>query len=118
MTFRHFIAAVLATLSFAAAAAVDANKASQAELESVKGIGPALSSKIVAARQQSNFKDWGDMLDRVAGLGERNAQKLSSNGLTVAGAGYTASADVAKPARSPRAENERKVEGERKAKTQ
>jgi competence protein ComEA len=103
---RQLIAVVLATLSLAAAAAVDANKASQAELESVKGVGPALSGKIIAARQKAAFKDWSDMVDRVAGMGPGNAARLSQNGLTVAGSAYAApgaakaeAADSRKPGR-------------------
>ena len=43
MKFRLLIASVLAAFAFAAQASVDVNKASQAELETVKGIGPASS---------------------------------------------------------------------------
>ena len=44
---RNLIASVLAVFAFNAFAAVDVNRANQAELETVKGIGPGLSSKIL-----------------------------------------------------------------------
>lgn len=89
------LAACLATLPLAAAAAVDVNRASVAELESVKGIGPALSAKISAARQQAPFKDWADLVERVGGLGPASAVRLSQAGLTVAGAAYAGGAAAA-----------------------
>jgi competence protein ComEA len=85
---RATVNAALATLVVmggAAYAAVDANKASQAELEAVKGIGPALSSKIVVARKTAAFKNWDDFVTRVQGVGQGSAAKLASNGLTVNG---------------------------------
>lgn len=102
MSIRHLMAALLATLSFAAAAAVDVNQASRAELESVKGIGPALSGKILAARDESRFKDWADLVDRVSGLGPGTANRLSAQGLTVGGSAY-ASAVAAAPAEARKA---------------
>jgi competence protein ComEA len=92
MFIRQLAAALLAALSLAALpamAAVDANQASQPELETVKGIGPGLSGKIVAARQQSAFKDWLDLVDRVGGVGPGNAARFSQAGLTVAGKPYS-----------------------------
>jgi competence protein ComEA len=88
--FRSFLATVLATLALNAFAAVDVNKASQAELESVKGIGPGLSTKILDARKAAAFKDWGDFVDRVGGVGPGNAARFSQAGLTVGGQAYTA----------------------------
>ncbi len=82
---------LLALAASPAARAADANQASAAELEAVKGIGPALSGKILAARQKGTFKTWADLVDRVSGLGPGNAVRLSQNGLTVAGAPYAAS---------------------------
>jgi DNA uptake protein ComE-like DNA-binding protein len=58
-----------AALALNAFAAVDVNQASQAELETVKGIGPGLSSKILDARKASSFKDWTDFVERVSGIG-------------------------------------------------
>ena len=98
----------VALLAGQVAAAADVNQASAAELEGVKGIGPALSGKILAARQQGNFKSWADLVDRVAGMGPGNAARLSQNGLTVAGASYTPVAVADKQARTERATPERK----------
>jgi len=87
---RNLITVLLAALAFNAFAAVDANRATQAELESVKGIGPGLSTKILDARKSGEFKNWGDMVDRVSGVGPGNAARFSQAGLTVAGSGYDA----------------------------
>jgi competence protein ComEA len=98
---RRLITAVCTVLALAApplAQAAEVNQAGAAELESVKGIGPALSGKILAARQQGPFKSWTDLLERVSGLGPGNAARLSQNGLTVAGAAYQQSA-ADKPAK-------------------
>jgi len=73
-------------------AAVDVNKASAAELDSVKGIGPAVSTKILDERKKGNFKDWNDFIERVKGVGEGNAAKFSTQGLTVNGAGFKGAA--------------------------
>lgn len=100
----------LALLAGQAAAAADANQASTAELESVKGIGPSLSAKILAARQQATFKNWADMVERVSGMGPGNAARLSQNGLTVAGAAYTPQAPgLTKNAKPARDRGEKKV---------
>jgi competence protein ComEA len=95
---RIFITLILAAFAFGAQAAVDVNKANQAELESIKGIGPGLSTKIIDARKTGSFKDWGDLVDRVSGVGPGNAARFSQAGLAVGGVAYVASAD--KPASS------------------
>lgn len=69
-------------------AQVDANKASPAELDSVKGIGPKLSQTIVAERSKGAFKNWPDLQKRVKGIGKKNAAKFSQAGLTVGGQAY------------------------------
>lgn len=86
--FRSTIAVLLATLSIAASAAVDVNKASQAELEALPGIGTALAARLLAERQKSAFKDWPDLIQRVRGVGEGSAARLSEAGLTVGGGAY------------------------------
>lgn len=83
------ILAIMAMLYAAACfAAVDVNKAGAAELDSIKGIGPAMSTKILDERKKGNFKDWNDFIERVKGVGEGNAAKFSTEGLTVNGAAF------------------------------
>ena len=83
------ILAVLVMLYAAAAmAAVDVNKGSEAELDSVKGIGPSTSKLIVSERKKGNYKSWEDFTQRVKGMGSARATKLSAEGLTVNGAPY------------------------------
>jgi competence protein ComEA len=77
-------------------AAVDANKASDAELDAIKGVGPSLSKKIIDARKSGAFKDWPDFMERVKGVKESKASKLSAEGLTINGQSYGAGAKVAK----------------------
>ncbi len=85
---RILAAIILAAFALNAHAAVDANQASQADLETVKGIGPGLSGKIVEARKAGEFKSWSDLVERIGGVGPGNAARLSQAGLTVAGAAY------------------------------
>jgi competence protein ComEA len=90
--FKKLLATLLALFAAAAFAAVDANKATQAELESIKGIGPAIAGKILDERKKGAFKDWNDMVERVKGVGEGNAAKFSAEGLTVNGATFKGAA--------------------------
>ncbi len=85
---RTLIALLMATVAFASQAAVELNKASQAELETVKGIGPGMSTKILVERKNGAFKDWSDVVTRVKGVGPGNASKFSADGLTVNGAEF------------------------------
>lgn len=94
---KTLITALLALFAAAAFAAVDVNKATQAELESIKGIGPAISGKILDERKKAPFKDWNDMIERVKGVGEHNAARFSTDGLTVNGAAFTGAPAAAKP---------------------
>ena len=79
------IATLVATMGFAFAQ-VDVNKADQAALDGVKGIGPKTSKVIIDERTKGGaFKDWADFEKRVKGVGKKNAVKLSQAGLTVNG---------------------------------
>ena len=99
---KILLTTVLALSAAFAFAAVEVNKASQAELETIKGVGPAMSAKILEARKGGTFKDWPDLAGRVKGIGSGNSVKFSGEGLTVNGAAYTA---AAAPAAAPRAAN-------------
>ena len=87
------ILAVLAMLYVAVSfAAVDVNQGRAADLDSIKGIGPAKSGRILAERKKGNFKDWNDFISRVSGIGDKSAAKLSAAGLTVNGIPYKVAA--------------------------
>lgn len=87
-----------ALASTAALAAVEVNKADQAALETVKGIGPGLSTRLLDERKKGAFKDWADLIERVGGIGPGNAARFSSAGLTVNNAAYAAVPKAEKPA--------------------
>jgi competence protein ComEA len=88
-------------------AAVDINKATEAELDSVKGLGPGTTKLILEQRKSGSFKNWDDVIDRVKGIGPAKASKLSAEGLTVAGEPFKPAAGKpkgkadAKPAAEP-----------------
>ena len=69
-------------------AGVDVNQASEADLDGVKGLGPATTRLILAERKKADFKSWADLISRVKGLGQNSAAKLSEAGLIVGGVSY------------------------------
>ena len=101
--FKKLFAFFAAMSLVAAFAAVDVNKGSEAELDGIKGIGPATSKQIMAERKKAEFKNWDDLISRVKGLGDKTAAKLSEGGLTVGGASYKPAADAKKAAAAPAA---------------
>lgn len=89
-----------ATTFFAAVslswAQVDINTASEAQLQTVKGIGAARAKQIVEERTKNGaFKSSADLATRVKGIGDKSATKLISNGLSVPGSEAAAAAGVA-----------------------
>jgi competence protein ComEA len=95
---KKILAVLLALCATIAMAAVDVNKATEAQLDSVKGIGPATSKLIMSERKKGEFKSWEDFIERVKGVGEARAAKLSGDGLTVNGSAYKAAKKEAKAA--------------------
>ena len=94
--FKKILAVSAMLLAAASFAAVDVNKGSAADLDGLKGVGPAMSKRILDARQKGEFKDWGDFMERVKGVKEKKAAKLSAEGLTVNGKAFTAPAAAPK----------------------
>jgi competence protein ComEA len=68
--------------------ALDLNTATQADLEAVKGIGPALSQRLLDARAERAFAGWADLQHRVPGVGASTARRWSAQGVTVGGEAY------------------------------
>lgn len=101
---KKLLTVLLMLYAAACFAAVDVNKANAAELDSIKGVGPAMSTRILDERKKGNFMDWPDFISRVKGLGEASAAKLSKEGLNVNGTEFkgatAAKIDPAKPAAS------------------
>ena len=79
------VATLVASMGFAFAQ-VDVNKADAAALDSVKGVGPAMSKAIIDERTKGGaFKDWSDFQKRVKGVQQKRAAQLSKAGLQVNG---------------------------------
>jgi len=71
--------------SLFSAHALEINQASEAELDSVRGMGPAMSRAILAERQRQPFADWADLMRRVKGIRNASAERFAAQGLTVNG---------------------------------
>jgi len=95
---KKALALLLSLAATLAMAAVDVNTANEADLDSVKGIGPGTSGKMLEQRKAGKFKDWADLIERVPGIGDKRAAKLSAEGLTVNGAKYQPAAAAEKAA--------------------
>ena len=83
-----FLSSVVALMYCNTALALDVNQANEAELDSIKGMGPALSAKVLQARAHGAFKDWADLMQRVSGIRRNKAQQFSEQGLTVDGQAF------------------------------
>jgi competence protein ComEA len=97
------IAGVLLTLGFAGLAwaqQIDLNKASEVELDALKGVGPVLTKAVMDERKKAPFKDWEDATNRVKGLGTQKAISLSEQGVRVQGSAYSVKVADKKPAAS------------------
>ena len=85
---RIVVVWAIALLTIPAACALEINQANEAELDSIRGMGPSLSAKVLQARARRPFKDWSDLMRRVAGIRQNKAQQFSEQGLTVNGQAF------------------------------
>ena len=85
---KKLLALIVMLYATLAMAAVDVNKATPAELDGIKGIGPVITKIIMSERKKGDFKDWPDFVERVKGVGDAKAAKLSEAGLTVNGTAF------------------------------
>ncbi|MDP1531121.1 ComEA family DNA-binding protein [Rhodoferax sp.] len=88
--FKKSLALVVLMSALSCHAALDINQATEAELDSIRGIGPGTSGKILLERKKGNFKDWNDFISRVQGIAEIKAANFSGEGVTVNGAVFKA----------------------------
>lgn len=79
------------------AVAVELNTASEADLDAIRGSGPATTARILAARQAGPFVSWPDLIGRVRGIGPATAAKWSAQGVTVNGQPWDAHAGTGYP---------------------
>jgi competence protein ComEA len=86
-----FVFLALLAFSFSAFAAVNLNTASQAELETLDGVGPVKAQAIVDYRKKNgNFKSVDD-LNKVTGFGDKTVSGLKGK-VNVSGSGSSADA--------------------------
>lgn len=85
---RQLVLLAISAVVSASAWALEVNTATEAQLDSVKGLGPSSTGRILQAREAGAFKDWADFMARVKGIKASAAAKLSAEGLTVNGAAY------------------------------
>jgi competence protein ComEA len=98
---------VLLTLSFSAFAAVNLNTASQAELETLDGVGPVKAQAIVDYRKKNgDFKSVDD-LNKVTGFGDKTVNGLKGKVSTGAGEAKAAPAKVDNMAKARAAKAEK-----------
>lgn len=70
------------------AMALDVNKATAAQLQEIKGIGPVVAERIVTERRKGKFTSWENLQERINGIGHGKSKQFSKEGLTVGRSTY------------------------------
>ena len=97
MDWRKCLVSLAWCASASLAAATEVNTATEAELDSILGIGPAMSQRILQERQLGPFTDWRDLMRRVSGIGQKKSTQFSNQGLTVNGQPFVPPAPAQPP---------------------
>jgi competence protein ComEA len=84
---KHWLVGALACVCLSVWA-LEINQANEAELDSIKGMGPAMTRKVLTARADKPFTNWKDLMFRVSGIGKAKAQQFSDQGVLVNGLAF------------------------------
>lgn len=69
--------------SLAVDTAIDANRATAEQLQTLRGIGPAMAARIIAERERHPFASLDDLARRVRGVGTRRLRQWQEAGLVL-----------------------------------
>jgi competence protein ComEA len=85
---KHWLVGILACACLSLWA-LEINQANEAELDNIKGMGPAMTRKVLIARAERPFANWKELMLRVSGIGKAKAQQFSDQGVLVNGLAFT-----------------------------